>query len=67
MRQDAIRVRAAAVRWLIAFSFAGILVALSLAYIRGLGGSSIIMNVTAADDGDWAYADHDVSGTRYSS
>jgi len=66
MRQDAIRVRAAAVRRLIAFSFAGILVALSLAYIRGLGGSSIVMNVAAADDGDWAYADHDIGGTRYS-
>src|SRR6267154_6432575 len=66
MKHDAIRVRAAAVRWLIAFSFAGILVALSLAYIRGLGGSSIVMNVAAADDGDWAYADHDISGTRYS-
>jgi len=24
------------------------------------------MNVAAADDGDWAYADHDISGTRYS-
>src|SRR6266436_717398 len=67
MKHDAIRVRAAAIRWLIAFSFAGILVALSFAYIRGLGGSSIVMNVAAADDGDWAYADHDISGTRYSS
>ncbi len=66
MTQDVIRVRAAAVRWLTVLSFAGILVALSFAYMRGLGGSSFVVNVAAADDGDWAYADHDISGTRYS-
>src|SRR6266550_3131964 len=66
MRQDAIRVRAGVVRWLTVFSFVGILVALSIPYIRGFGGSSLVMNVAAADDGDWTYADHDISGTRYS-
>ena len=66
MRQDAIRVRAAVVRWLAVFSFAVIVVALSFAYLPEFGGSSIVMNVAAEDDGDWAYADHDISGTRYS-
>src|SRR6266481_1821067 len=53
MRQDAIRVRAAVVRWLAVFSFAVIVVALSFAYLPEFGGSSIVMNVAAEDDADW--------------
>ncbi len=61
MTQNAFRVRPAAIRWLIAFTFTVILVALLFECIRGFGGSSFISNVAAADDGDWTYVDHDFS------
>ncbi len=66
MTQDAFCVRAAAIRWLKAFTFTAILVALLFECIRGIGGSSFISNAAAADDRDWTYVDHDFSGTRYS-
>jgi alcohol dehydrogenase (cytochrome c) len=66
MTQYVFRVRAAAVRWLIAMCFAAIVLALSFESIHRFGGSSFVSNVAAADDGDWSFVDHDFSGTRYS-
>jgi alcohol dehydrogenase (cytochrome c) len=67
MMQGAFRIRAKAVRWLTAFSFATIVVALVFGSIHGFGGTSFVSKAAGADDGDWTYADHDISGTRYSS
>jgi alcohol dehydrogenase (cytochrome c) len=66
MTQGGFRVRAAAVRWLTALSFAIVVAALSFESIPGFGGSSLASNAAEADKGDWTYVDHDFSGTRYS-
>jgi len=66
MTQYVFRARTAAVRWLTAMCFAAIVLALTFESIHRFGGSSLVSNVAAADDGDWSYVDHDFSGTRYS-
>src|SRR6267154_4230714 len=66
MRQDAFRARAAAVRWLRAAFFATILMGLFFESSHTFGGSFFISSAANADDGDWAYANYDINGTRYS-
>jgi alcohol dehydrogenase (cytochrome c) len=66
MTQGAFRVRGAAVRVLTGFCFTIAVLAISFGSIRGLGRLSFVSRAAQADDGDWVYADHDFSGTRYS-
>ena len=66
MRQDAFRVRAAATRRFTTSFFSIISVALLFAFLPAAGGKFLISSAATVDDGDWAYADHDINGTRYS-
>jgi alcohol dehydrogenase (cytochrome c) len=66
MTQKAFRVRGAAVWLLMGFCFAIAVLAISFGSIRSLGRLSFVSHAAQADDGDWVYADHDFSGTRYS-
>jgi glucose dehydrogenase len=57
---------ARAARWFKASFFATMVVAFPVESIHRFGSSFLVSNAAEADDGDWTYADHDISGTRYS-
>ena len=66
MKHETFRSRGAAPCWLTAFSIATVVLMLSVEAIHSFGGISFVSSAAGADDGDWTYVDHDISGTRYS-
>ena len=60
------RVGMSLVRRLMAICFATIVMTLSFVFCRGFGSLAFHSSAAGKDDGDWTYADHDFSGTRYS-
>ncbi len=59
-------VRATAFRPIAGISFLVVVLALSFGTARGFRGLILAAGPAPADNGDWAYVDHDMSGTRYS-
>src|SRR5579872_1976851 len=66
MTQNARRATSAAACWFTVAFLVAVVVTLLFTSIHDFAGIPFVSNAAGADD-DWAYADHDISGTRYSS
>ena len=66
MSKRAFYIRAATFRMISAASFFILALAILFGTIPSFSGTTLAASPAQADNGDWAYADHDFNGTRYS-
>lgn len=66
MSEDALSIRVKAVRWFAAFSLFGLVLVIVLGKSHLVAGAPPAASPAGTNDDEWAYVDHDLSGTRYS-